>query len=554
MKLTQIDSQEATVYVADNDEIIVSINANNSMIEEGDPAEFVFSTSSALPAEGLFLTLELNQIGDFYSGTSEREIHLTSVVDGNSVPIPIISTIDDTVYESHGMITATLKPNTGYTVAPAPANTATIEVKDNDTPKGISIIAATNSITEGETAEFQIRATEKLNQTRTIFLDIQQTSGEFLTSTPSHWIDLPPNQLSQTFELATIDDIITEEDGEVSVRIVDGPKYNVNPNYNLANITITDNDLPLLGIVAESDYEEGETAVYAIYATASVSKDLHVNLGWEETGDFVNLDLLPESIIIPAGETSVEFEISTEDDLVDEEDGSIVVRLLPGEDYQITKYEGTSSFVRLYDNDVLEVAVLVDEVNSVVTESSDAQAIFTISLSADSQLGVVNIPYHLKYEGDPVSAQFKATASQGNFSFSKRGEHTFVVDIEDDQEVETDGKITLVLESSPNYELVESKNEASIQVLDNDTPVGISIIALTPQVTKTATAQFQIRSNQPVVEDVLVPIRFTQTGQFLQGSNNRVIRLPAGESKGNLELFLDTGEHLELNRYNHRDS
>ena len=539
------ENGSASVNVADNDETIVAIFPYYSRIDEGEPAEFEFLITPALPTAGLTLAVELIQVGEFITGSVESEVQISSISGGYSDAVTLASTHDDLEFEPNGLITATLLPRTGYTITSEPDNTATIEVLDNDTPNGISILAMSNSITEGESAVFQIRASERSDRTRTIYLDVQSGEGEFLSSTPNRWIDFAPRKWHQTLEFATIDDLIDETDHELIVRIIDASGYTVNSEYNQATIMVNDNDSPVVGVIAQSDVTEGEAIAFQIISTIVVAQDLPINLSWEHTGDFVDVDSLPEFVVIPAGERSVNVDIETLDDMLVEESGTLTARILTGQNYDPVAAEGRSVTSTILDNDILEVSVSVAEENAVITEGPDAQAIFTINISSAIPTGVLNIPYQLEFAGQPVSTEFKLSASQGHLSYSQSGEQEFIVDIDDDQEFESHGIITLTLGADQSYQLSESSNTASIKVLDDDSPVGISIIAVDSIVTKLAPAQFQIRSNRPVLRDQYIDVKLTDSGRFLQGARNRSVLLPSGQTAVNFDILLDESIHQE---------
>ena len=118
----------AAVAVRDNDEPVVSIAAG-SRVTEGAAASFTVSASPA-PAAPLDVTLTVGQSGDFAASGETGSRTVTVPVTG-SVDVEV-ATVDDGADEPNGSITATVDAGTGYTVAAAPDNAATVAVSDND--------------------------------------------------------------------------------------------------------------------------------------------------------------------------------------------------------------------------------------------------------------------------------------------------------------------------------------------------------------------------------------------------------------------------------------
>ena len=118
----------AAVAVRDNDEPVVSIAAGSG-VTEGASASFTVS-ASPVPAAPLDVTLTVGQSGDFAASGETGSRTVTVPVTG-SVDVEV-ATDDDGADEPDGSVTATLGTGTGYTVAAAPDNAATVAVSDND--------------------------------------------------------------------------------------------------------------------------------------------------------------------------------------------------------------------------------------------------------------------------------------------------------------------------------------------------------------------------------------------------------------------------------------
>ncbi len=133
---------DATVAVDDNDTPVVSITAGPG-VTEGSPAAFTV-TADPPPAAPLDITLTITQSGDMAASGQTGSRNVTMPTTGTAAFT--VPTDDDAAEEPAGAITATLAAGTGYSLAAAPANAASVAVADNDTPStgpAISIADAT---------------------------------------------------------------------------------------------------------------------------------------------------------------------------------------------------------------------------------------------------------------------------------------------------------------------------------------------------------------------------------------------------------------------------
>ena len=102
--------------------------AAGSDVSEGVDAAFTVSASPA-PASPVTVNVEISQSGDF-AATGSR----TVTVGTSGTATLAVPTVDDTVDEPDGSITATVNTGAGYTVS-ASAGSATVGVTDDDVPE-----------------------------------------------------------------------------------------------------------------------------------------------------------------------------------------------------------------------------------------------------------------------------------------------------------------------------------------------------------------------------------------------------------------------------------
>ena len=151
----------ATVAVRDDDEPVVSIAAGSG-VAEGTSASFTVS-ASPVPAAPLDVTLSVGQSGDV-AASGATGARTVTVPTGGSVTFEV-ATVDDGTEEPDGAVTATVDAGTGYTVAAAPDNAATVAVSDNDAPtSGPTISIADAAFKENQrTGYFKVSLSEPVD-------------------------------------------------------------------------------------------------------------------------------------------------------------------------------------------------------------------------------------------------------------------------------------------------------------------------------------------------------------------------------------------------------
>ena len=171
----------------DDDAPELSIAPGDAVVEADNvTADFVV-TAKVSPDDQVMVTYTLAESHDFISteGTDVTE-NLDFRNDATEATLPIDITSDDIV-ESDGTITVTLTPDTRsqieYTVAPAPDNTATINVTDDDSLPILAIKADNGDVSEsigfasfeftltGVTADTSIRINVTSTEVDSDFLD-----------------------------------------------------------------------------------------------------------------------------------------------------------------------------------------------------------------------------------------------------------------------------------------------------------------------------------------------------------------------------------------------
>ena len=151
----------AAVAVRDNDEPTVSIAAGSG-VTEGAAASFTVS-ASPVPVAPLDVTLTIGQSGDFAASGETGSRTVTVPVTGSATVE--VATDDDGADEPDGSVTASVDAGTGYTVAAAPDNAATVAVSDNDAAASGPTISIADATMEenNRTGYFKVTLSEKVD-------------------------------------------------------------------------------------------------------------------------------------------------------------------------------------------------------------------------------------------------------------------------------------------------------------------------------------------------------------------------------------------------------
>ena len=127
----------ATVGVDDNDVPVVRVTGGTG-VTEGGTAVFTVTASPA-PATAITVSVAITQSGNF--ATSGQTGTRTVTIGSSGTDTVNVTTVNDSTDEANGAITATVQAGSGYTVAAAPNNAASVTVADDDATAGVPTIS-----------------------------------------------------------------------------------------------------------------------------------------------------------------------------------------------------------------------------------------------------------------------------------------------------------------------------------------------------------------------------------------------------------------------------
>ncbi|MGI9250051.1 MAG: Calx-beta domain-containing protein [Pseudohongiellaceae bacterium] len=298
--------------------------------------------------------------------------------DGISQTI-FVTVLDDAITESDETIILTLSIPTQPRVTLATGSTSAIgTITDNDaitpppppplspeppppsplpTPTPVITIAANAStITEGETAVFNITPSLAPTTNLTVLLTVTEEGNRSLRE-QSHTLTLPAGTTTATFTVTTINDNSDEPDATITATLTPPTTPS---NYTLgspasARVTVKDDDLMELSITAvTTPITEGQRATFRITASSTLPVNMTVAMTVTQLGDFMSKT--PSATMqFRSGQTTELLHIATDDDEQEEGDGLITVTLNAGTEYRLNENTNTgtntSASIVVLDND-----------------------------------------------------------------------------------------------------------------------------------------------------------------------------------------------------------
>ena len=129
----------------------VSIAAVAATATEGASLSFTVTRTPAA-GDALEVAVNVSESGSLVAAAQEGEKTVTIAANGTTATLAVAAEADDTTWEEHSTVTAAITANAAYTVAAAPNNAATTQVRDDDFPAATAALTADPaSVAEGRT-------------------------------------------------------------------------------------------------------------------------------------------------------------------------------------------------------------------------------------------------------------------------------------------------------------------------------------------------------------------------------------------------------------------
>ena len=346
------------------------------------------------------------------------------------------------------------------------AASITVPVADNDVAPQVQISFNAAEVDEGQDLVLTITRTgEDKNP-----LNIGLTTGP-----PGHQsyrllrMDAGHSQLVRTFNLP--DDDYKSLDTEYEATLHPGPPAFWTPaTPTTVTARILDNDLYTVGIEAITPaVDEGQALQYRVYHDGHTGDWVNVNVLRSEIGSAVRDSLLGERILaIVPGKSEADPLLPTEARDGNDGGATVIIEILPGDDYQIDPDQATATMV-VRDKDPLPVLGFRD-VSTRVGEGVGTFDLWVDMVSPLPSLRTVTVDYgvHDTYSGNGLSV----TESAGTLTFAP-GETGAAITVEVLQNsIAENNEIFAVVLTNPVYATLQDRQTSLtlLGVIEDDEP------------------------------------------------------------------------------------
>lgn len=210
-------------------------------------------------------------------------------------------------------------------------------------------IAGAPTVVEGQPMQFTVSADEAPDTDVTVGIAWSGSAVRGTDYTAPDSVTIPAGQTSATITVDTIDDALVESSETVVATLQAGDGYTL--GTDTATGTITDNDThPVASITGTPTATEGSPLLFAVQLNKAAPIDTVVALNYGGSAVRGTDYTAPDTITVPAGQTSAQLSIATIDDSDVESSETVVVGISSGSGYTVGSPASATGTIT--DNDV----------------------------------------------------------------------------------------------------------------------------------------------------------------------------------------------------------
>ena len=505
---TLVNITDTATITINNDDYIASITANDPTATEAGTTTGQFTvdlgtantTGSAIVVNFSISTGGSNatNITDYANiGTS------VSIANGQQTGLITITPVDDVLVEGPESVILTLAAGTGYAVAGAPNNTATVTIADNDSYIA-SITANDATATEAgtTTGQFTVDLGTANTTGSAIVVNFNiATGGSNATNTTDYAdigtsVSIANGLRTGVVTVTPVDDAIAEGSETVILTLATGTGYSIAaaPN-NTATVTIADNDTAGVSINDILVNEADGTATFTVTLNGAVFLGTTVTYSTANNTALAGSDYDADSGTISFlgfnNETRT-ITIDINEDILVEGTETFFVNLTNATGFaQLGKTQGIGTIV---DNDSYVASIIATDANA--AESPLDSGSFTVGLNTTNLTGgPIDINYTVS--GTATSgSDYIALAGTVSIPNSQESSTITVTPI-NDSEVEAGLETVIVTLGTGTGYTAGAPNNATVNIASEDI-AGISIDdVLVNEDDGTATFTVTLNANVP---------------------------------------------------------
>ncbi len=368
------------------------------------------------------------------------------------------------------------------------------------------------------------------------------------------------NQRSATVTVAVADDSFFEDDETFTIALGEMP-FGIRPpgsaQTSSVDITISANDKPEIGIAADTaEVTEGNTAGFTITASNASQTDIDVGLTVSRTGAYVAVgDTGGKTVTLPAGQTTLDYDITTDELASDDPSGSVRIALGASSNYSVDSAAASGQVV-IRDTDATTVA-LASGAGNIAEAAGETPITVTLgrglvageALSLPLTIGGTAVRDTDYTIAEPATLPAGVTYDAGNatptitFTGPNSGESassatltlTAVQDAFDEGAGETVSFTLPALDANSGTGLdggVSGSGSATVTIDDDDAEPEVSIQGPSSALTEGDAAAFTISVDGSAAQDLTIGFSVSQTGAFVNASaiGNKTLSVASGTS------------------------
>ena len=521
----------AMVTVADNDLPVVTV-ASDGDVAEGEDASFTLTRVGITTAE-LAVEVTVSETGDVVSSSHEGTRTVTFGA-GSDTATLTVTTQDDGVSEPDSTVSVAVTDGADYRLG-TPSTAGTV-VADNDRPP--VTVASGDDVTEGEDARFTLTRTGDTAAELAIEVAVSETGDAVAPGDEgTRTVTFDAGSATATLTVPTRDDDADEPDSTVGVAVADGADYRPG-TPSTAEVTVADNDLPVVTVASDGDVSEGEDASFTLTRMGVATAELAVDVTVSETEDMVVPDAEgTRTVTFDAGSATATLTAPTQDDGVDEPDSTVSVAVTDGADYRLGTPSAAEATVA--DNDEpapSAVPVVTVAAGGDVTEGEDVR--FTLTRTGDTA-AELTVEVSVWETGDKVAPGDKGLTTVTFDAGASAA--TLTVPTQDDNADEPDSTVSVAVADGDAWD-TGMPSVAEAAVADNDEPapsaVPVVTVAAGGDVTEGADARFALTRTGDTTAELAVEVAVSETGDMVASDDEgtRTVTFGAGASTATLTV------------------
>ena len=544
-------NNSTSITIENNDEVAIDLDVDVPLdVPEQEPPILTISALDTEPVlEGGIVIFQLNSTlipeldfnvniqitdvdtgfnGDFIDESEYSSLIFRAFDNRMIIDIPIE---EDETDELDGQISLEILPGENYILGD-PA-IAFVDILDNDEQGVPEIhISSVPAIETGKNAEFRI-ISNKVLQTG-VAVNVRVSGQGLLWSNTVIPVQILAGETEARLFVPTDTNTPENQAIFVNAELLDGQGYILSESQISVSVELQEEIEPNYITVSAIDdtVDEGFPASFRISSTVSQPAPLNI---WVDTR-VQNSGLAPRSevrsLALPAGSREMTFDVQTEINDLNDQDGIVVVDILTGNDYEVGEFPDSSAEVTVINNVIPVINIRANN------NSGQEGELFEFDVTA-RPVPQTNIEINLNIS--ETSSFLSRTGTDRIVLGQNIRTVQYTIETVDDIQTEADGEISLTVLPGEDYKVATGSGAvATISVSDNDSPrVALSFVGGAKELTisEGENIELALTSTSLVASELAVNLGVKESsGDYISGDPELVGIIPANGTTGSIVI------------------